>query len=120
LTREQFYFLMADRFANGSTANDQGGLTGSRLLNGTTPLHLELESELADWMGTEDAIVSTTGYQANHGCIGNDPRARRHRDLRLRRSRLDPRRLPPLRRALAPLPPQPNGQAGDDARTFRR
>jgi 8-amino-7-oxononanoate synthase len=46
------------------------GLTGSRLLNGTIPLHLELESELADWMGTEDAIVSTTGYQANLGCIG--------------------------------------------------
>jgi 8-amino-7-oxononanoate synthase len=46
------------------------GLTGSRLLNGTTPLHLELESELADWMGTEDAIVFTTGYQANLGCIG--------------------------------------------------
>ena len=46
------------------------GLTGSRLLNGTTPLHLELEAELADWMGTEDAIVSTTGYQANLGCIG--------------------------------------------------
>ncbi|HEY8653837.1 MAG TPA: hypothetical protein VIL87_12230, partial [Dermatophilaceae bacterium] len=31
LTREQFYFLMADRFANGSTVNDRGGLTGSRL-----------------------------------------------------------------------------------------
>ena len=46
------------------------GLTGSRLLNGTTPLHLELERELADWMGTEDAIVFTTGYQANLGCIG--------------------------------------------------
>jgi 8-amino-7-oxononanoate synthase len=46
------------------------GLTGSRLLNGTTPLHLELESELAEWMGTDDAIVFTTGYQANVGCIG--------------------------------------------------
>ena len=34
------------------------GVTGSRLLNGTTPLHLELERELADWMGTEDVIVS--------------------------------------------------------------
>jgi 8-amino-7-oxononanoate synthase len=45
------------------------GMTGSRLLNGTTPLHLELERELADWMGTEDAIVYTTGYQANLGCI---------------------------------------------------
>ena len=46
------------------------GLTGSRLLNGTTPLHLELERELADWMRTEDAIVFTTGYQANLGCLG--------------------------------------------------
>jgi 8-amino-7-oxononanoate synthase len=46
------------------------GLTGSRLLNGTTPMHLELEGELADWMGSEDAIVFTTGYQANLGCIG--------------------------------------------------
>jgi 8-amino-7-oxononanoate synthase len=46
------------------------GLTGSRLLNGTTPLHLELERELAEWMGVEDAIVFTTGHQANVGCIG--------------------------------------------------
>ena len=37
LTREQFYFLMADRFANGLTANDQGGLTGSRLETGYDP-----------------------------------------------------------------------------------
>ncbi len=34
LTREQFYFVMADRFANGSTANDAGGLTGGRLETG--------------------------------------------------------------------------------------
>ena len=46
------------------------GVTGSRLLNGTTPLHLDLERELAEWMGTEEAIVFTTGYQANVGCIG--------------------------------------------------
>jgi 8-amino-7-oxononanoate synthase len=45
-------------------------LTGSRLLNGTIPLHIELERELADWMGTEQALVFTTGYQANVGCIG--------------------------------------------------
>src|SRR4051795_10573821 len=44
-------------------------LTGSRLLNGTLPLHLELEQELADWMGTEEAIVYTTGHQANVGCL---------------------------------------------------
>jgi 8-amino-7-oxononanoate synthase len=45
------------------------GVTGSRLLNGTTPLHLELERELAEWMRTEDAIVFTTGYQSNLGAI---------------------------------------------------
>jgi 8-amino-7-oxononanoate synthase len=45
------------------------GLTGSRLLNGTTALHLELERELAEWMGTEDAIVFTTGQQANVGTL---------------------------------------------------
>jgi 8-amino-7-oxononanoate synthase len=46
------------------------GLTGSRLLNGTTALHLELERELAEWMGTEDCIVFTTGHQANVGTLG--------------------------------------------------
>jgi 8-amino-7-oxononanoate synthase len=46
------------------------GVTGSRLLNGTTPLHVDLERELAEWMRAEDAIVYTTGYQANLGCIG--------------------------------------------------
>src|SRR4051794_23206848 len=46
------------------------GLTGSRLLNGTTALHLELEAELADWLGEEAAIVFTTGHHANLATIG--------------------------------------------------
>jgi 8-amino-7-oxononanoate synthase len=46
------------------------GLTGSRLLNGTIDLHLELERELAEWMGVEEAIVFTTGHQANLGALG--------------------------------------------------
>ncbi len=46
------------------------GVTGSRLLNGTLDLHLELEAELADWLGTEDALVYTTGHQANLGALG--------------------------------------------------
>src|ERR687890_850264 len=46
------------------------GLTGSRLLNGTIDLHLELEREIAEWMGTEDAIVFTTGHQSNVGTLG--------------------------------------------------
>jgi 8-amino-7-oxononanoate synthase len=44
-------------------------LTGSRFMNGTTPLVLELEREIADWMRTDDALVYTTGYQANVGAI---------------------------------------------------
>jgi 8-amino-7-oxononanoate synthase len=46
------------------------GLTGSRLLNGTIALHLELEQEIADWMGTEEALVFTTGHQANLAALG--------------------------------------------------
>src|SRR6201996_3115816 len=46
------------------------GITGSRFLNGTLDLHLELESELAQWLGTDDALVFTTGHQANVGALG--------------------------------------------------
>ncbi|MFJ8750604.1 pullulanase-type alpha-1,6-glucosidase [Streptomyces sp. NPDC102441] len=37
LTREQFYFVLPDRFANGDTSTDRGGLTGSRLETGYDP-----------------------------------------------------------------------------------
>src|SRR5215207_881077 len=37
VTDESFYFVMADRFENGSTANDTGGLTGDRLVTGFDP-----------------------------------------------------------------------------------
>ncbi|MGW1496093.1 pullulanase-type alpha-1,6-glucosidase [Streptomyces sp. NPDC002402] len=37
LTREQFYFVLPDRFANGDTSNDRGGLTGSRPETGYDP-----------------------------------------------------------------------------------
>jgi 8-amino-7-oxononanoate synthase len=46
------------------------GLTGSRFLNGTIDLHLELEQELAEWLETEAALVFTTGHQANLGALG--------------------------------------------------
>ncbi len=45
------------------------GVTGSRLLNGTLPMHAELEESLADWVGAEAAVVFTTGYVANMGLI---------------------------------------------------
>ncbi|MEU9777891.1 pullulanase-type alpha-1,6-glucosidase [Streptomyces sp. NPDC047968] len=37
LTREQFYFVLPDRFANGDRRNDRGGLTGTRLDHGFDP-----------------------------------------------------------------------------------
>lgn len=37
LTREQFYFVLPDRFANGDAGNDRGGLTGTRLTTGYDP-----------------------------------------------------------------------------------
>ncbi len=46
------------------------GLTGSRFLNGTIDLHVELEEQLTEWFGTEDALVFTTGHQANLGALG--------------------------------------------------
>lgn len=43
--------------------------TGSRFLNGNTDLHERLETELAQLMGKDAALVFPTGYQANLGVI---------------------------------------------------
>jgi 8-amino-7-oxononanoate synthase len=45
------------------------GCTGSRFLNGTLDIHLELEAQLAGFIGKEEAIVFSTGYQTNLGTI---------------------------------------------------
>ncbi len=45
------------------------GCTGSRFLNGTLDLHLQLEAELAEFVGKEAALVFSTGYQTNLGSI---------------------------------------------------
>jgi 8-amino-7-oxononanoate synthase len=44
-------------------------MTGSRLLNGTTKLHEQLEERIAAFLHTEAALVFTTGYQTNLGII---------------------------------------------------
>ncbi|UCC48533.1 MAG: aminotransferase class I/II-fold pyridoxal phosphate-dependent enzyme [Gemmatimonadota bacterium] len=46
------------------------GCTGSRFLNGNTDMHDFLEERLAGFMGTEAALVFSTGYQTNLGVIG--------------------------------------------------
>jgi 8-amino-7-oxononanoate synthase len=43
--------------------------TGSRFLNGTLDMHIELERQLADWVGKEAALVFSTGMQVNLGTI---------------------------------------------------
>ena len=45
------------------------GCSGSRFLNGTTTLHLELEKELAEFLGKEDCVTMSTGFQTNLGII---------------------------------------------------
>lgn len=45
------------------------GCAGSRFLNGTLDIHIELEKRLAEFVGKEDAIVYSTGFQVNLGVI---------------------------------------------------
>jgi 8-amino-7-oxononanoate synthase len=50
-----------DRWGTGSTA--------SRLVVGTRPIHTQLEERIADWKGTERALVFPTGFAANLGVL---------------------------------------------------
>jgi 8-amino-7-oxononanoate synthase len=43
--------------------------TGSRFANGTLDIHVELERRLAEYMGKEQALVFSTGFQVNLGVI---------------------------------------------------
>ena len=45
------------------------GCSGSRFLNGTLQMHLELERELADFVRKEGAVTFSTGFQSNLGII---------------------------------------------------
>ncbi len=45
------------------------GCTGSRYLNGTLDLHIELEEKLAEFMHKDSCVLFSTGYQTNEGAI---------------------------------------------------
>ncbi len=45
------------------------GAGSARLVAGSRPVHTELEAELADWKGTEAALLFPTGYAANLGVL---------------------------------------------------
>ncbi len=47
------------------------GCAGSRFLNGTLDLHLELEEKLAKFIGKDEALVFSTGFQVNLGVISS-------------------------------------------------
>ena len=47
------------------------GCAGSRFLNGTLDLHIELEDALAKFVGKEEAIVFSTGMQVNLGVLSS-------------------------------------------------
>ena len=55
--------------ASRALARYGSGCTGSRFLNGTLDLHVQLEAELAEFLGKEDCLVFSTGYSANLGLI---------------------------------------------------
>lgn len=57
--------------AAGKKAMDKygSGCAGSRFLNGTLDLHVQLEKELADFVGKEDALCYSTGFTVNSGVI---------------------------------------------------
>jgi 8-amino-7-oxononanoate synthase len=55
--------------AQNATAKYGTGCTGSRFLNGTLDLHLELEERLANFMGKDKAVLFSTGYMTNEGVL---------------------------------------------------
>src|SRR5690606_21708976 len=55
--------------AQAAVAKYGTGCTGSRFLNGTLDLHLELEERLARYMGKEGCVLFSTGYMTNQGVI---------------------------------------------------
>ena len=45
------------------------GCAGSRFLNGTLDLHVQLEKELAEFVGKDDALCFSTGFSVNQGVL---------------------------------------------------
>ena len=61
--------LRVKEAANEAIARYGTGCTGSRFLNGTLDIHLELEAKLAAFMQKEACVLFSTGYMTNMGVI---------------------------------------------------
>jgi 8-amino-7-oxononanoate synthase len=81
--------------AQKATALYGTGCAGSRFLNGTLKIHIELEEALADYLKKESVILYSTGFQANLGALA--PLTGRHDviiiDERVHASIIDATRL---------------------------
>jgi 8-amino-7-oxononanoate synthase len=56
--------------ASNKATNKYGtGCAGSRFLNGTLDIHIELENRLAKYVGKEAAVLFSTGFQVNLGVL---------------------------------------------------
>ena len=62
------YLGLAKATVSRETQGDPGA-AASRLIHGTTREHIQLESELAAWVGAESALLFTSTYAANCGLI---------------------------------------------------
>jgi len=56
--------------ARGAVVEYGTGTTGSRTANGTLAIHEQLERQLATWFRKRNAIIFSTGYQANLSLVG--------------------------------------------------
>lgn len=58
--------------ASNRATNQYGtGCAGSRFLNGTLDIHIELENRLAQYVGKEAAVLFSTGFQVNLGVLSS-------------------------------------------------
>jgi len=55
--------------AQAAAARDGVGAGASRLVTGTRPVHMELEAELAAWLGRHRALLFPSGFQANLAAV---------------------------------------------------
>jgi 8-amino-7-oxononanoate synthase len=80
------------------------GATGSRLVRGSTEAHAALETELADWLGAERALLYSSGYLANLGAVAAlaRPRTRLVCDAHNHASLVDAARLAGVETVVTP------------------
>ncbi len=57
--------------SNKATTKYGTGCAGSRFLNGTLDIHINLENQLAEYVGKESAVLFSTGFQVNLGVLSS-------------------------------------------------